>query len=289
MERFKLRISRVVPSFQLCRSKDDLLLAENPRPVNYLLSPVNPKSIEISFPKFPSPPPSTPECYDFGKRLFPEVAVADCGCGARSSGWRVSSEKKSGRFHVVAGEEDEAEIQERRFKIREALSFSGESNVNLSSNLARNYDKKKGEIKARSSSGRWWFSSDGETETPISTSRSLSDESSIEYQNPNKKKVKIRLRRHVSKRNRRTKATPPEIPSTVEGKVKGSVAVVKDSRNPYVDFRDSMVEMILEKQIFEAKDLEELLLCYLSLNSRQYRGVIVEAFTEIWEVLFCKS
>ncbi|KAH7546219.1 hypothetical protein FEM48_Zijuj01G0177300 [Ziziphus jujuba var. spinosa] len=52
----------------------------------------------------------------------------------------------------------------------------------------------------------------------------------------------------------------------LQGKVKGSFAVVKKSSDPHNDFRTSMVEMIVEKQIFSAKDLEHLLQCFLSLN-----------------------
>ncbi|KAL4281898.1 hypothetical protein GQ457_03G038900 [Hibiscus cannabinus] len=72
-----------------------------------------------------------------------------------------------------------------------------------------------------------------------------------------------------------------------EGKVSESVAVVTKSEDPYEDFKRSMLEMILEKQMFEAKDLEQLLQCFISLNSREYHETIVEAFTEIWEALFC--
>lgn len=80
------------------------------------------------------------------------------------------------------------------------------------------------------------------------------------------------------------------IARTVHGtKVRESFAVVKRTENPYEDFKKSMLEMILEKQIFETKDLEELLRCFLSLNSRLYHGVIVEAFSEIWKLLFCDS
>jgi uncharacterized protein (TIGR01568 family) len=80
------------------------------------------------------------------------------------------------------------------------------------------------------------------------------------------------------------------IARTVHGtKVRESFAVVKRTEDPYEDFKRSMLEMILEKQIFETKDLEELLRCFLSLNSRLYHGVIVEAFSEIWELLFCDS
>ncbi|KAM7512822.1 hypothetical protein LguiB_011697 [Lonicera macranthoides] len=73
---------------------------------------------------------------------------------------------------------------------------------------------------------------------------------------------------------------------TMEGKVKDSFAVVKRSSDPYNDFRTSMVEMIIERQIFGGKDLEDLLQCFLSLNSQCHHRVIVEVFTEIWETLF---
>lgn len=77
------------------------------------------------------------------------------------------------------------------------------------------------------------------------------------------------------------------IPCTVEGKVRESFAVVKKSEDPYEDFKRSMMEMILEKQMFDERELEQLLHCFLSLNSREHHGVIVEAFAEIWEALFC--
>eukprot|EP00249_Psilotum_nudum_P008015 c20986_g1_i1 orf=162-2036(-) len=71
-----------------------------------------------------------------------------------------------------------------------------------------------------------------------------------------------------------------------KGRVCDSVAVVKSSRDPYFDFRDSMVNMILEKQIFESSDLEQLLQCFLSLNSLEHHDTIVRAFTEVWDAVF---
>lgn len=65
-----------------------------------------------------------------------------------------------------------------------------------------------------------------------------------------------------------------------------SFAVVKKSEDPYEDFRSSMVEMILERQIFGAAQLQQLLQCFLSLNSRQHHGVIVQVFLEIYATLF---
>eukprot|EP00258_Populus_trichocarpa_P027318 XP_024443337.1 transcription repressor OFP6 [Populus trichocarpa] len=67
------------------------------------------------------------------------------------------------------------------------------------------------------------------------------------------------------------------------GRVGGeSVAVEKDSDDPYLDFRHSMLQMILEKQIYSKDDLRQLLDCFLQLNSPYYHGIIVRAFTEIW-------
>ncbi|RAL37204.1 hypothetical protein DM860_004126 [Cuscuta australis] len=71
-----------------------------------------------------------------------------------------------------------------------------------------------------------------------------------------------------------------------EDGVKVTRAVVKQSRDPHGDFRASMLEMIMEKQIFGAKDLEKLLQCFLYLNSLHLHGVIIEVFKEICEALF---
>ncbi|KAE8673903.1 Transcription repressor OFP6 [Hibiscus syriacus] len=62
----------------------------------------------------------------------------------------------------------------------------------------------------------------------------------------------------------------------------GSLAVVKSSFDPQKDFRESMVEMIRENNIRASKDLEDLLACYLSLNSNEYHGLIIKVFTQIW-------
>ncbi|XP_004294737.1 PREDICTED: transcription repressor OFP4 [Fragaria vesca subsp. vesca] len=66
------------------------------------------------------------------------------------------------------------------------------------------------------------------------------------------------------------------------GGISDSFAVVKSSLDPQRDFKDSMREMIMENNIKESKDLEDLLACYLSLNSREYHDLIVKAFEQIW-------
>ncbi|KAJ0259708.1 Transcription repressor [Hirschfeldia incana] len=65
-----------------------------------------------------------------------------------------------------------------------------------------------------------------------------------------------------------------------------AVAVEKDSDDPYLDFRQSMLQMILENEIYSKDDLRELLNCFLSLNEPYYHGIIIRAFSEIWEDVF---
>ncbi|KAG0602585.1 hypothetical protein M758_10G025200 [Ceratodon purpureus] len=62
--------------------------------------------------------------------------------------------------------------------------------------------------------------------------------------------------------------------------------VVESSYDPYNDFRQSMIEMIVDQDIHETGDLEELLQCYLSLNEPEYHNVIVDVFTDVWHELF---
>ncbi|KAK4793886.1 hypothetical protein SAY86_011880 [Trapa natans] len=83
--------------------------------------------------------------------------------------------------------------------------------------------------------------------------------------------------------------------SKKKAKEKGSglerFAVVKCSFNPQQDFRDSMIDMILERRIKKPKELEELLACYLMLNSDEYHNVIIGVFRQLWlelnQACFC--
>ncbi|XP_021893867.1 transcription repressor OFP1-like [Carica papaya] len=61
-----------------------------------------------------------------------------------------------------------------------------------------------------------------------------------------------------------------------------SLAIVKSSYDPQKDFRESMMEMIVENNIRAPKELEDLLACYLALNSDQYHNLIIKVFKQIW-------
>ncbi|KAG0458496.1 hypothetical protein HPP92_023323 [Vanilla planifolia] len=74
--------------------------------------------------------------------------------------------------------------------------------------------------------------------------------------------------------------------SEVDGVTSKSLAVVKQSEDPRADFRQSMAEMVVEKGIYDVADLEELLHCFLSLNSEHHHRSIVAAFQDVWEAIF---
>ncbi|KAF2324551.1 hypothetical protein GH714_015208 [Hevea brasiliensis] len=265
-KRFKLKLSRVIPSFQICRSKN---ASEIPIPAIYRVLPFNRKVLGE-------------EAYERPARLHRFMQSVSF------------SDESNGNISPVAAKQNNKNKENKKVSKKDEISVSWErGGCNFSSELGE-----ENEI---------------ETETLIFSSRSFSYDSSYDFCHPamdsitkntdngNKKtcNMKIRtLKRQVSKNWKLS----PEITSpmrasvlrrmvscTADGKVKESVAVVKKSEDPYQDFKRSMLEMILEKQMFEAKDLEELLQCFLSLNSRQYHGVIAEAFSEIWEILFCDS
>ncbi|KAH7436105.1 hypothetical protein KP509_05G002600 [Ceratopteris richardii] len=65
-----------------------------------------------------------------------------------------------------------------------------------------------------------------------------------------------------------------------------SFAMVKCSYDPRHDFRESMVEMIMEKGLHTSHDMVELLQCYLTLNAEAYHDTIVKVFTEVWSEMF---
>ncbi|GMH16563.1 hypothetical protein Nepgr_018404 [Nepenthes gracilis] len=142
-----------------------------------------------------------------------------------------------------------------------------------------------------------WFSSDDEredaTEIPFSSKsvslssyRTLSGSSDCD---PNRPPTQMRnpLKKTEARRRRAGKENSSEhglLP--LQGKMKGIFAVVKSSSDPYSDFRTSMVEMIIEMQIFGAQEMKQLVQCFLSLNSAYHHRVIIDVFAEIWDTLF---
>ncbi|KAJ1263108.1 hypothetical protein BS78_09G159800 [Paspalum vaginatum] len=69
-----------------------------------------------------------------------------------------------------------------------------------------------------------------------------------------------------------------------------AVAVEVESAAPYEDFRESMVAMVTEKEMYAWEDLNALLHQFLSLNSPRHHPLILTAFADLWAPrggLFC--
>ncbi|KAK8481739.1 hypothetical protein V6N13_139033 [Hibiscus sabdariffa] len=324
-KRFNLNLSRVIPSFQFCRPKSPSSLAETPGPATHRLSPVNPKAFDICYPNLPAPPLATPDDSFDKRHLSPEMAFVGCGCRTRSctqplspdvsfefESLDYSSKRETTGSHVVAKAHDSKlqrknEVYKKKKKVKAiAASVSSRDSGCFTSEGTENEETETLITTSLS------FSDDSSFELD----QSLPEVSHMETKKNKKKlnngdKAMKRLRSFGSKKNRgaskpngwKTKGGGGALSSenmetaargsmmvqrqAAEGKVSESVAVITKSEDPYEDFKRSMLEMILEKQMFEAKDLEQLLQCFISLNSREYHETIVEAFTEIWEALFC--
>lgn len=125
--------------------------------------------------------------------------------------------------------------------------------------------------------------------TPRASSASASSEKSISTGKPRRSSVS-------SRRRLKTRTNSPRLAACRKGKptarattttptqppLAHSFAVVKTSSDPRRDFLESMEEMIAENGIRDAGDLEDLLACYLSLNSGEYHDLIVEVFEQVW-------
>ncbi|XP_020583888.1 transcription repressor OFP8-like [Phalaenopsis equestris] len=112
------------------------------------------------------------------------------------------------------------------------------------------------------------------------SSRSFSSDSSDFYKKAKKMKSFYRPRRREKKSRRLW------VNGRRREQEEAGFAVTKKSSDPYGDFQNSMMEMIVERQIFGAGELQCLLNSYLTLNSAQNHPVILKAFVDISRVLF---
>ncbi|KAL4271212.1 hypothetical protein GQ457_13G027130 [Hibiscus cannabinus] len=93
---------------------------------------------------------------------------------------------------------------------------------------------------------------------------------------------RVGSRRLVQGQGRKSVSSTSTSSSSSSRSKRSSMAVVKSSYDPERDFRESMVEMIVKNKIRTSKEMEELLACYLSLNSDEYHELIIQVFKQIW-------
>ncbi|KAL6006635.1 hypothetical protein ACLOJK_032128 [Asimina triloba] len=71
------------------------------------------------------------------------------------------------------------------------------------------------------------------------------------------------------------------LPDDVRGVLADSVCAVKFSGDPFVDFRESILEMIREVGVQNWEEMEELVYCYVVINSPEVHALIGDAFMSL--------
>ncbi|EOA31035.1 hypothetical protein CARUB_v10014184mg [Capsella rubella] len=293
-KRFKLKISRIL-SFKSCRSKDPSSLPINPVPSSLRRTPPPSNSSSVVV---------TTTVPQRRRSSFKLHVLTVFGCGRSSTTLDVVDRKTSpslsppqtptfqweseGKWHVIAHVTEEENETPRR-KI-----YDGGSE--------KDHNRRRLKKKERSNSRRRGSISSAEEETDRESLLPSSTNLSPEYSSSELRRV-TRRRRHVPKKSaiveESESSSPPPSPARLSSFVQRlmpcttaaavmveGVAVVKRSEDPYEDFKGSMMEMIVEKKMFEVAELEQLLSCFLSLNAKRHHRAIVRAFSEIWVALF---
>lgn len=91
------------------------------------------------------------------------------------------------------------------------------------------------------------------------------------------------IKRH---KNKVTISFSASLPSDVCGVFAGSTCVVKCTADPISDLRESIMEMIQGVDgVCDWNDIEELVYCYIALNSSDVHPIVGQAFLSLGSFL----
>lgn len=76
-----------------------------------------------------------------------------------------------------------------------------------------------------------------------------------------------------------------KLPDDVRGAFSESICAVKYSSDPFMDFRQSILEMIEEVGVKDWEEMEELVYCYVALNSADVHPLIAHAFLSVHAIV----
>lgn len=93
--------------------------------------------------------------------------------------------------------------------------------------------------------------------------------------------INKRRRKKDSRYSSKNISFSASLPSDVRGIFADSICAVKYSVDPLADFRASIVEMIKEVGVRDWKEMEELVYCYVVLNSSDIHGLIGDTFMSL--------
>lgn len=287
---FKFRVSQVIPTFHSCRSKDPSTLPTNPVP-SFLHHSSTSTTTKLNI--------TTPLPHRFSLKRH----VSSCGC-LRSRASPEASHTKINPHHNYDSTPPRRKIYNSAASdtdLENDVVFLPPPPTKSRARKSRRRQRRLSFQKVRNStSSDSGLFSEEERETLVSTDSAASSMSQRHRRHIIKSKERENNNNNKTRKSFDSGNTSPARLSAfmrkmapcravADGKVRESFAVVKRSEDPYDDFRKSMVEMVVEKKMFEERELEELLRCFLSLNSKHHHETIVRAFTQIWETLFSQS
>ncbi|KAG8078567.1 hypothetical protein GUJ93_ZPchr0007g5955 [Zizania palustris] len=125
------------------------------------------------------------------------------------------------------------------------------------------------------------FTTNSLFEEPAATHQ-VQPEQQQQLETRRRRRQQRRRRRHASSFARGDEQVPHEHEPAYRRVAHESVAVAVESSEPYDDFRESMVQMVVEKEIYAWDDLNDLLHQFLSLNSPRHHPLILHAFADLW-------
>ncbi|KAK9122406.1 hypothetical protein Syun_020023 [Stephania yunnanensis] len=94
------------------------------------------------------------------------------------------------------------------------------------------------------------------------------------------KELKKKRKKHMRSYNTELSFSA-RLPGEVQGAYADSICAVMYSCDPFADLRQSILEMIREVGVRDWEEMEELVHCYVVLNSSEIHGFIVDAFLSL--------
>ncbi|KAF5471445.1 hypothetical protein F2P56_008235 [Juglans regia] len=265
-----------------CRATLDSVSTKSGSPPEYSSSPFSSPEPDFLEPEFRSDRILATESFD---GMVPWSST--CGCKAMSNAADividVDNKPFSGKFEKLDGFDSLSELDQLPPIITKPAEFN-DLKKTATQEPTKYRRRSSARFEERNAHGSLSVKVVKEERISMDEQRTISSAKRFSITSPG---VRLRIHspriasRKIQTQNRRSVSSSASSSSSRRS-LSDSFAVVKSSFDPQRDFRESMVEMIVENNIKASKDLEDLLACYLSLNSDEYHELIIKVFKQIW-------
>lgn len=93
--------------------------------------------------------------------------------------------------------------------------------------------------------------------------------------------VKAKKHKYLHTRSSRVVSFSAKLPADVRSEFQDCICAVKYSNNPFYEIRESIIEVIQNVGVRDWKQMEELIYCYIALNSSEVHHFIEDAFLSL--------